>query len=56
MFLKKERIIFKRKYSLKRVFNSYQSKLEYTKEVSFDDTIKAINEIIEILESELVEV
>lgn len=41
---------------LKRVFTDYQSKLEYTKEVSFDDTIKAINIIIGILESELVEV
>lgn len=40
--------------ALKRVFADYQSKLEYTKEVSFDDTIKAINLIIDILESELV--
>lgn len=40
--------------ALKRVFTNYQSKLEYTKEVSFDDTIKSINQIIEILESELV--
>ena len=39
---------------LKRVFTDYQSKLEYTKEVSFYDTIKAINLIINILESELV--
>ncbi len=39
---------------LKRVFTDYQSKLEYTKGVSFDNTIKAINQIIEILESELV--
>ncbi len=42
--------------ALKRIFTDYQSKLEYTKEVSFDDTIKAINEIINILEKELVEV
>lgn len=41
---------------LKRVFTDYQSKLEYTKEVSFDDTIKAIKNIINILESELVDV
>lgn len=40
--------------ALKRVFTDYQSKLEYTKEVSFDDTIDAIKEIIKILESELV--
>ena len=42
--------------ALKRVFADYQSKLEYTKEVNFNDTIKAINEIIEIFEAELVEV
>ncbi len=41
---------------LKRVFTDYQSKLEYTKEVSFDDTIKTIKNIINILESELVDV
>ncbi len=40
---------------LKRVFTDYQSKLEYTKEVIFDDTINSINEIISILEKELVE-
>ena len=40
--------------TLKRVFTDYQSKLEYTKEVSFDDTIKSIKEIINILEKELV--
>ena len=42
--------------ALKRVFTDYQSKLEYTKEVSFDDTIKIIKNIINILESELVDV
>lgn len=40
--------------ALKRVFTDYQSKLEYTKEVSFDDTINAINKIINILEKELI--
>ncbi len=40
--------------ALKRVFTDYQSKLEYTKEVNFNDTIKAINEIINILEKELI--
>ncbi len=40
--------------ALKRVFADYQSKLEYAKEVSFDDTIKALSEIINILEKELV--
>lgn len=40
--------------TLKRVFTDYQNKLEYTKYVEFDDTIKAIKEIIDILENELV--
>lgn len=42
--------------TLKRVFIDYQSKLEYTKEVDFEDTMKAINEIINILEKVLVAV
>ncbi len=46
--------ILKESNALKRVFNDYQQKLEYTKIVSLDDTIKAINEIIKILEQELV--
>ena len=40
--------------AIKRVFTDYQSKLEYTKEVNFGDTINSINEIINILEKELV--
>lgn len=40
--------------TLKRVFNDYQEKLEYTKEVKFEDTLKAIKDIVNILESELV--
>lgn len=40
--------------ALKGVFIDYKSKLEYTKQVSFNDTINAIKEIIEILETELV--
>ncbi len=42
--------------SLKRVFANYQDKLEYTKQVKFDDTMNAIKEIINILESELVSI
>ena len=42
--------------TLKKVFINYQDKLEYTKQVEFDDTIKEIKEIIHILEDELVEV
>lgn len=40
--------------TLKRMFTTYQDKLEYTKQVKFYDTIKAIKDIINILESELV--
>lgn len=42
--------------TLKKVFINYRDKLEYTKQVEFDDTIKEIKEIINILEDELVEV
>ncbi len=37
---------------LRKVFADYQSKLEYTKEVSFDDTINSVNELISILETQ----
>lgn len=40
--------------TLRKVFADYQSKLEYTKGINFDDTIHAINEIIDILEQELI--
>ena len=40
--------------TLRRVFTHYQNKLEYTKIVSFDDTISAIKIIIDILEKEIV--
>lgn len=46
--------ILKESNALKRVFTVYQKKLEYTKEINFEDTVKAIDEIIAILESELV--
>lgn len=36
--------------NLKNVYFNYQEKLEYTKNVSFDDTINSINKIIAILE------
>ena len=39
--------------ALKKVYTDYQEKLEYSKQVKFDDTIKAIKDIIDILESEL---
>ena len=41
--------------ALKRVFTDYQSKLEYTKGVTFEDTINSLREIINILENKLVE-
>lgn len=46
--------ILKDSNTLKKVFTNYQSKLEYAKEVNFDDTINSINEITDILEKELV--
>jgi len=39
---------------LKKVFADYQEKLQYTKQINFDDTINAIKDIINILEMELV--
>lgn len=40
--------------AIRRVFIFYQQKLEYTKNVSFEDTIDAIKKIINILEKEIV--
>lgn len=42
--------------TIRKVFLDYQSKLEYARKVSFDDTIEAIKEIINIFETELIEV
>ena len=42
--------------NLKKVYSDYQEKLEYTKQVNFDDTINAIKIIINILEKELVNI
>ena len=39
---------------LKSLWYSYQNNYEYAKNISFEDTIEAIKEIIEILESEIV--
>lgn len=41
---------------LRKVFFDYQQKLEYTKNINYDDTVKSIIEIIEIIENELVKV
>ncbi len=41
---------------LKRVFTDYQEKLEYTKQVKFENTIHAINDIVDILEHELIKI
>ncbi len=48
--------LLKNSKTLKEVFNDYQNKLEYAKNVSYDDTIKAINKIINIIELEYDEV
>ena len=44
--------LLKESNNLKKVFADYQEKLEYTKSVRYDDTIKALEAIIDILESE----
>ncbi len=46
--------IIKDGISLKESFDNYSKKLNYAKEVKYEDTIKAINEIINILEKELI--
>lgn len=48
--------IIKDSTSLKQVFNNYSKKLDYIKNIKFDDTIEAIQTIINIIENELVEV
>lgn len=48
--------IIKDSTSLKQVFNNYSKKLDYIKNIKFDDTIAAIQAIINIIENELVEV
>ena len=40
--------------TLRRIYLSYQKKLEYTKKLDFDSTIETMNKIIRILEVELV--
>lgn len=48
--------LLKESNALRKVFSDYQQKLEYTKNINYDDTVKSIIEIIEIIESELVKV
>ena len=43
--------ILEKSVALKKVFNDYQEKLEYTKLVKFEETIIKIKEIVNILES-----
>ena len=42
--------------TLRRVYADYQEKLDYTKNVSFDNTINALENVVDILEGELAEV
>lgn len=42
--------LLKESNSLKQVYSNYQNKLEYTKNVSFEDTIDSIIKIVNILE------
>lgn len=46
--------IIKDSIALKELFDNYSIKLTYAKNVRFEDTIDAIKQIIDILESELV--
>ena len=46
--------IIKDSFVLKELFDNYSKKLNYAKNVKYEDTINAIKQIIEILESELV--
>lgn len=46
--------IIKNSIVLKELFDNYSTKLTYTKNVRFEDTIDAIKQIIDILESEFV--
>ena len=48
--------IIKDSIVLKEVFNNYSKKLNYVKNVEFEDTIDAIKQIIDILEQELITV
>lgn len=48
--------IIKDSIVLKELFDNYSKKLNYAKNVNFEDTIEAIKQIIEILEQELVTV
>lgn len=48
--------LLKESNALRKVFSDYQQKLEYTKNINYDDTVKSIIEIIEIIENELVKV
>lgn len=41
---------------LKELFNNYSKKLDYVKNVKFEDTIKALNNIVVIIEEELITV
>lgn len=47
-------VIIKNSIVLKELFDNYSTKLTYTKNVRFEDTIDAIKQIIDILESEFV--
>ena len=48
--------IIKDSIALKELFGNYSKKLNYAKDVKYEDTINAIKQIIEILEAELVKV
>ncbi len=53
-FIKNIFEVIKNSIVLKDLFDNYRKKLNYAKNVEFEDTISALKEIIKILDSELV--
>lgn len=41
---------------LKELFNNYSKELNYAKSIKYEDTIDAIKQIIEILDSKIIDV
>lgn len=48
--------IIKDSIVLKELFNNYSKKLNYAKSIKYEDTIDAIKQIIEILDSKIIDV
>ena len=53
---KKNLHYFDRDILLKELFDNYSKKLNYAKSIKYEDTIDAIKQIIEILDSKIIDV